>query len=144
MRGPARPSGWVMPRRGLGVPAFVRRLERRHPEFTGYVGWPEFTAICQREGLQVRVVELPDAQRGRLLRVGTHAFIQINRRLPRVDRLLVGMHELCHWFRDDPGVPCYYETADDRTPDEEFADVFAWWCISPARDALVRRGEPPF
>lgn len=114
----------------------MRRLAKRHPEFAGIVGWPEFSAICTREGLSVRVVPLPASQNGRLLRVGSHAFIRINQELPRVDRLLVGMHELCHWFRDDPGVPCYYDVIDGRSPDEEFCDVFAWYCISPAREAL--------
>jgi hypothetical protein len=45
-----------------------------------------------------------------------------------------GVHELCHYWRDDPGVMSYY--SDDVGPSsarEEFADLFAWLVTSPAR-----------
>jgi hypothetical protein len=115
------------------VPVFIRRMVPRHPELARVVLWDDFVRMAQREKIAVRVVALPDAQKARLVRVGQHVFIQLNRLLSRDERTIWGMHELCHFWRDDPGVPCYYGDEHSQEPEEEFADVFAWAVTSYAR-----------
>lgn len=126
---------WVTLRR-KSVPKLVRTLVPRHPEFARVIGWAEFKTICDREGIRLRISVLPPAFNARLVRLGQHPYIQINRALSHMERTFYGMHELCHYFRDDPGVPAYYADADGVGESEEFADIFAWYCTSPARDAL--------
>ena len=43
------------------------------------------------------------------------------------------MHELCHFWRDDPGVPSYHSDGETGGARDEFADIFAWLVTSPAR-----------
>ncbi len=50
------------------------------------------------------------------------------------------MHELCHFWRDDPGHSCYYVNDDHIPSDSElFADLFALvvTCRAPERDWLL-------
>lgn len=110
-------------------------MAQRHPELRRPVVWEGFTAIAQREGIRVRVVPL--ARPARLLRIGHRVFIQINESLTRYQRTLYGMHELCHFWRDDPGEPCYY-AEEDGVPSaaEEFADIFAWAVTTEARQFI--------
>ena len=110
---------------------FIRDLLPRHPELAEVVTWDAFTRMTHREGIVVRVVR-GLSRRARLVRIGQHVFIQIRRELPRAERVLWGMHELCHFWRDDPGVMCYH--ADSGVDEsEDFANVFAWAVTSPAR-----------
>lgn len=119
--------------RRQSVPSFIRTLVPRHPELVRVVLWDDFVRIAERERISVRVVAMPEGQKGRLLRIGQHVFIQLNRLLSRDERTAWGMHELCHFWRDDPGVPCYYGDEYSQQPREEFADIFAWAVTSPAR-----------
>lgn len=119
--------------RRRSVPALVRRLAVRHPELERPCVWDDFVRICEREQVVVRVVDMPPKQRGRLLRVGSRVFLRLNRCLSRDERTVVGFHELAHYWRDDPGVPCYYADEGDSDSGEEFADIFAWAVTSPAR-----------
>lgn len=69
----------------------------------------------------------------RIMRLGDHVTIQLRRSLSPSEMARYGMHELCHFWRDDPGEPCYYaEDEDVETEDEHFADVFAWAAVSGA------------
>lgn len=117
--------------RRRSVPAFIRVMAERHPELRRQVGYGEFMAIAAREGIAVRV--LPLSHPARLLRIGDKVFIQLSEHASRKERTVLGMHELCHFWRDDPGQPCYYSDEHDLRPLEEFADVFAWCVTSPAR-----------
>lgn len=116
------------------VVSFTRRMALRHPELRRVVTWPAFVRMAEREGVSVRV--LPLSRDGRLLRLGQHVGIQINQALDRTLRTRTGMHELCHLWRDDPGMPCYHAASEDEQvlhPSEEFAEIFAWAVTSPAR-----------
>src|SRR5262245_36096834 len=123
------------------VPALIRELAPRHPEILAPVALAEATAIARREGILVAVAELPARVRGRLLRVEEQVWIRIGRHVPRNERHIVIMHELAHFWRDDPGVMCAY--SDDETVNaiEEFADIFAWAVTSPAREYVLGQNE---
>lgn len=114
------------------VPAFIRKMAERHPEMREPVTYEGFQAIAAREHITVMHVRL--SRPARLLRLGGDAFIQIHRSLSVVERTKYGMHELSHFWRDDPGFACY-NVEDDafKSPAEEFADIFAWVATSPAR-----------
>lgn len=120
--------------RKWSVPRFVRKMTERHPELARQVLWPGFLAIAQREGVFVRVERLSTA--ARLLRFGSDVYIQLNRSLEPNARTVFGMHELCHFWRDDPGEPCYYADDYSQHPREEFADIFAWYVTTPDRPVL--------
>lgn len=117
--------------RRRSVPYFIRTMAERHPELRRPVTYAEFCAIAAREGIPVRVVPL--SRPARLIRYGSSVAIQLSDRLPREERAIRGMHELCHFWRDDPGQPCYYDDDEAAAPLEQFADVFAWAVTSPAR-----------
>lgn len=118
--------------RRRSVPHFIRTMAVRHPELRCPVDYAAFTAIASREGVSVRVVPtLPTP--ARLVRVGGRALIQFRRDTSRQERTVLGMHELCHFWRDDPGESCFYADEEDERPREEFADIFAWFVTSPAR-----------
>ena len=123
------PSWRALRRRS--VPRFIREMLPKHPELADVVTWEDFTRMANREGIAVRVVAgLP--RKARLVRFGAHVVVQVSRELTRADRTLWGMHELCHFWRDDPGVMCYHATdGDDES--EDFANIFAWTVTSPAR-----------
>lgn len=118
--------------RRRSVPHFVRMMAERHPELRHQVTYAEFAAIAAREQIAVRVVPSLPAP-ARLVRVRDAAFIQLSDSTSRAERAILGMHELCHYWRDDPGQPCYYADEADLSPLEEFADIFAWCVTSPAR-----------
>ena len=82
----------------------------------------------------IQVVPLSDE--ARLLRYGRHVAIQLSSRLNEKARTIFAMHELCHFWRDDPGEPCYYADSYSTSPSEEFADVFAWYVTSTDRPNL--------
>jgi Zn-dependent peptidase ImmA (M78 family) len=114
--------------------ALVRKMAERHPELRAIVGMPQLLAITDREGILVRFVDYSRSQHARLVRVYDQTFILINRQLSQAEQVMGGVHELCHYWRDDPGVMSYY--SDDVGPSsarEEFADLFAWLVTSPAR-----------
>lgn len=128
-----RPS-LIMSREALrrrSVPGFIKTMAERHPELRVPVGYAEFLAIANREGVAVRVLPLPWP--ARLIRAGSAVFIQLADRTTHKERTVLGMHELCHFWRDDPGQPCFYADEEDLRPLEEFADIFAWAVTSPAR-----------
>lgn len=86
--------------------------------------------MAVREGVRVQL--LPLSRPARLLRLGQHVSIQINRALDMTARARFGMHELCHFWRDDIGQPCYH--AEDEwvaSELEDFAETFAWVVTSP-------------
>jgi hypothetical protein len=124
---------WI---RRASVPALVRRLSRRHPELERQVLWEDATRICEREGIIIRLVVAPFG--ARLARFGQFVAIQINRSLDEKARTVAAMHELAHFWRDDPGEPAYYLDLGDRRQDprEEFADIFAWYVTTPHRPDL--------
>jgi hypothetical protein len=119
--------------RRRSVPAFLRAMAEKHPELRRQVLWDDAVRIAQREGVSVRVVPL--SRPARLLRVGAYVCIQVSRSITdRTLRTRYAMHELCHFWRDDPGEPCYYAEEDAvASESEDFADVFAWLTTSPAR-----------
>ncbi len=118
--------------RRRSVPHFIRSTAEHHPQLRRPVTYAEFSMIAVREGIIIRVVpSLSHA--ARLIRVGAATFIQFRRDTSRQERAVLGMHELCHFWRDDPGQACYFADEDDMRPLEEFADVFAWFVTSPAR-----------
>jgi hypothetical protein len=117
--------------RRRSVPAFIKLMAERHPELRRQVTYTDFLAIASREGIAVRVVAL--SHRARLIRCGSSVFIQLSKRTNHKERTVLGMHELCHYWRDDPGQPCYYADEQDMRPLEEFADIFAWAVTSTAR-----------
>lgn len=122
--------------RRRSVPVFVRNMTERHPELGRQVTYQDFLAIAERERIVVRVVPLSRA--ARLLRIGRWACIQLNKTLSLDERAIYGMHELCHFWRDDPGEACY--NAEDNAlvdAQEDFADVFAWVVTSTARDFIL-------
>jgi hypothetical protein len=71
--------------------------------------------------------------------------IRINHELNSHLRTRYGMHELCHVWRDELGMPCIY--ADDETvtkdPKEDFADLFAWYVTSEARVYQIPLADRP-
>jgi hypothetical protein len=129
------------PIQSLGVVEFAKAMSARHSELRVTVGWSEFTAMALRDHISVRVVAL--SRPARLLRLGNRVGIQLNRDLDRTRQTREGMHELCHYWRDDLGEGCIY--SDDETlqqPREDFAETFAWYVTSPARvfvDGIKRR-----
>jgi hypothetical protein len=125
-------------RRRWSVPVFVRRMSARHPELECQVSWRDAMAIAEREGILVHFVRL--STHGRLLRVGGTPVLQLQRGLSEKSRTIVALHELAHFWRDDPGEPCYYSGTDSQDSREEFADVFAWYVTTPHRPQL--REEP--
>lgn len=118
--------------RRKSVAHFIRMIAERHPEMREPVTWEAFEAIAKRERIDVQLGIL--SRPGRLIRMGQHVFIQIDRRLTLAQRTTAALHELCHLWRDDPGEVCYH-VEDDAfvSPAEEFADIFAWVATSPAR-----------
>lgn len=116
------------------VPRFVRQKSRQHPELLRQVLWPDFVRMAERESIRVRFESL--SSQARLLRFGSHVYIQIEKLLDQKARTIYGMHELCHFWRDDPGEPCYYADDYSQHPREEFADIFAWYVTTPDRPTL--------
>lgn len=107
-------------------------MDERHPELRRQITYAEFSTIAAREGVVVRAVrEL--SRPAHLVRIGYVPFIQFRRDTRHHERAVLGMHELCHFWPDDPGRPYYYSGEDDLRPLEEFADIFAWFVTSPAR-----------
>lgn len=123
---------WLVVRRH-GVTAFIRTMGERHPELKRLVLWDDMLRMANREGIFVRTVALPSAVKARLVRCGERAFIQINANLRREEQTIHGMHELVHFWRDDPGVACYYSDEISQATNEDFADIVAWAVTSPAR-----------
>lgn len=114
------------------VPLFVRSMAERHPELSAPVVWAGFCAIAERERVAIQL--LPLHRSGRLLRIGERVFVQINKALDETRRTQIGMHELCHFWRDDMSEMCYHASEEGyRDTREEFADIFAWIVTSPAR-----------
>ncbi len=122
----------------------IRQLAKRHPEMASACVWDDFVRICKRERVVVRVVRLPAGQAGRLVRADHHVFIQLSSHLRRDERTVVGFHELAHFWRDDPGVACYYSEDADFSPGEDFCDIFAWAVTSPARQYVRGIREEDF
>lgn len=52
------------------------------------------------------------------------------------------VHELCHYFSDDPGEMCRY-AADgaEQSETEGFCERFAWYCVDRARGSSCTGGE---
>lgn len=128
--------------RRRSVPTFIRVMGERHPELRKVIGYAEFLSIAAREEIAVRIVPLP--RPARLVRLGSVAFIQISDRTSHAERTVLGMHELCHYWRDDPGQACFYADEEDLRPLEEFADIFAWVVTSPARIFVAGVREEDF
>jgi hypothetical protein len=106
-------------------------MVERHPELRRQVTYAEFTTIAAREGIPIRVGRL--SRPARLIRYGHYVEIQLSEDLDHKERTVRGMHELCHFWRDDPGQPCYYADEEVNEPLERFADTFAWFVTSTAR-----------
>lgn len=125
------------PIESLGVIEFARAMSLRHPELHTVVTWPGFSAMAARDRVSVRVLEL--SRPARLLRLGNHVGIQLNRELDRTRQTREGMHELCHFWRDDLGESCLYSDEETlKQPREDFAETFAWYVTSPARVFMDR------
>lgn len=119
--------------RRSSVPLFVRQVAVRHPELRQVVTFNDMLTIAVRERISVRVVNFPDAQHGRLVRIWGRPFIMLNRQSTRAEQTMAGMHELCHFWRDDPGAVSYFSDGETGGARDEFADIFAWLVTSPAR-----------
>lgn len=130
--------------RRTSVTGFVRRMAERHPELRDVVQFRDMFRMAQRDGVLVRLVRFPNSQHGRLARVMGHPFVMINRRSTRAEQTMAGMHELCHFWRDDPGVSSYYSDGETGGPRDEFADIFAWLVTSPARVYIKGEREHDF
>jgi Zn-dependent peptidase ImmA (M78 family) len=130
--------------RKRNVAFFLRTMAERHPELRQPIlHFRTVEAIARRERIVIQ--QLPLSRPGRLVRVDGLAFIQINKALPEAERIVVGMHELCHFWRDDSGEACYNVEDDILLTDaEEFADIFAWVATSPARIYLPGLREEDF
>lgn len=122
---------------------FIEKMSVRHPELANLVGWDDAVRIAQRESIQVRVRPMPRKINGRLLRIGHHVFVSVNSTLTRAERTTTLVHELVHFWRDDPGVGAYYSDDVSLEPHEQFADVVAWILTSPA-GKFVRDVDAPF
>jgi Zn-dependent peptidase ImmA (M78 family) len=109
-------------------------MARRHPELERQVLWPDVVQFCEREKILLRRAIISDE--ARLLRFGQHVCIQLSRQLDEKAATIFTMHELCHFWRDDPGEPCYYADSFSTDPREEFADIFAWYVTAPDRPKL--------
>lgn len=132
-------SLWL-PRRRRSVVHLVRRLSRRHPEFECPITWDGLEAICAREHITIRVHTLPAGEKGWLLRLGNYVTIRLARALPPHERLWTALHELAHFFSEDIGEMCMYADDDADTEQEEFCEIFAWYCCDiGAREFLDRR-----
>ncbi len=118
-------------------------MAERHPELKEPVTYNGFLAIARRERITVMHGLL--SRPGRLIRIGEHVFIQLDRRRSRNEQCITGMHELCHFWRDDPGEP-FYNAEDDalESREEEFADIFAWIVTSPAGIFVRGLDDTPF
>lgn len=129
--------------RSLGVVEFARALSAKHPELEHPVRWPDFIRMSARSGVSTRIVPL--SRPARLIRYGQALCIRINYELNHHLRTLYGLHELCHVWRDEPGFACIY--ADEETvtkdPNEDFADLFAWYVTSEARVYQVPLADRP-
>lgn len=116
----------------LTVVGFAQSLYAKHPELKQPVRWPHVLQMAERSGIHVRVVPL--SRPARLIRYGSVLCIRINENLSYHLRALYGVHELCHAWRDELGISCIY--ADEETvakdPNEDFADLFAWYVTSEA------------
>ena len=128
--------------RRRSVPSFIKVMAERHPELRTQVTYVDFLAIAEREGISVRVVPL--SRPARLVRCENAVFIQLADRTTHKERAVLGMHELCHFWRDDPGQPCFYADEEDLRPLEEFADIFAWFVTSTARPFVRGLREEDF
>jgi len=138
------PASLLVPR-PRSVARLHRRYRLRHPELEAPVTWASAQAIAAREHITVRVRTLPGRETGRLVRLGPHVSIHLSRRLPEHDRASVMMHELCHYWSDDPGEMCYFNDEGEPNAVEEFCERFAWYCVDPnAREFLNRWREEGF
>jgi hypothetical protein len=115
---------------------FLEVLATRHPELRRPVALPDFHRMAERERI---IVQYRDRMRrpARLLRLSDVAlYIQISRLTPPRSWATFGMHELCHFWRDDPGMPCYNANPTwQGSPSEDFAETFAWWVTQNPRIA---------
>lgn len=113
------------------VAMFYAAQRERHPELARTVTYRTFRRIAEREGLIVQVVRL--SHPARFVRVGAHVGIQLHPELGDTARARFGMHELCHYWRDDIGEDACYHAADEWVPNEaeDFAELFAWLCTHP-------------
>lgn len=125
-------------RRRWSVPVFTARMAGQHPELGRQVRWADARRIAEREGILIQSVPL--SADARLLRIGQLPVLQVRRGLGEKARTVAVMHELAHFWRDDPGEAAYYSDEGDRRQDprEEFADIFAWYVTSPHRPQLSR------
>ncbi|HWL41010.1 MAG TPA: hypothetical protein VNO75_12315 [Gemmatimonadaceae bacterium] len=128
------------------VVGFARSLYATHPELEKPVRWRHFLRMADRSRVAIRVVAL--SRPARLIRYDDALCIRINHALSYHLRTLYGVHELCHVWRDEPGSACIY--ADEETvtkdPNEDFADLFAWYVTSEAgfyQRPLADRRIPP-
>lgn len=121
----------------LGLADFVAVLSTRHEELKRPVALPDMHRMAERERIVIQYLELP--RPARLLRVGEAPYIQINRKEPARLWATYGMHELCHFWRDDPGEPCYHVGASwVASPSEDFAETFSWHVTQNPRITLAR------
>jgi hypothetical protein len=119
--------------RRASVTGFVRRMAERHPELRRVVGFKEMKAMALRDGVFVRLDRMPATQHGRLVRLWNQPYVLLNRRITRAEQTMAGMHELCHFWRDDPGQASFYSDGETGGKRDQFADIFAWTVCSPAR-----------
>jgi hypothetical protein len=121
----------------LSLADFVAVLASEHPELRQPIAFPDVFSIALRENLPIRV--MPLSRPARLLRLGEHVVIQINSREPSRQWATYGMHELCHYWRDDAGELCYHaDVAWRESPSEDFAETFAWHVTQNPRITLAR------
>jgi hypothetical protein len=113
---------------------FLRAMVARgHEELKRPVSWDDAVRIAHREGISVRVVPL--SRPAQLLRIGQRVFAQVSDRIPHEQRARELVHELTHFWRDDPGVACYHSEEEwVESEQEDFANIFAWLVTSPHRD----------
>jgi len=136
---------WRFHPKRRSVLALFRRVAGRHPELEAPVTWRVFEEIAAREHIVVRIRQLPEGRTGMLVRVGDDVVMFLSRLLKPNERLWVAMHEMAHFWADDPGEVCYYNIESDKSESEEFCERFAWYCVDPgAREFLHRWREEGF
>lgn len=121
----------------LSLADFIAVLATHHLELRQPLAFTDVFSIALREHIPIRV--MPLSRPARLLRLGQHVAIQINALEPSRQWATYGMHELCHYWRDDAGELCYHaDVAWLESPSEDFAETFAWHVTQNPRITLAR------
>lgn len=139
------PGKWNYHPRRRSVVALWRRARARFPELDQPVTWADVESIAKAARVKIRFCHLPAGRSGMLVRVGDDVFMYLSKLLRGGERTWVAMHEFGHLWGDDPGEMCAFDDEGEKSPNEEFCERFAWYCVDPgAREFLHRWREEAF